>query len=55
MSNKFTAWSGNVPKIKIESNASKTNSLGDHPSTSTYGWSVTTMSQATLYNTAFVG
>lgn len=55
MTNKMTAWTGNVPTIKIESNASKANSLSTHPSASVYGWSVTTMSQATLYNTTRVG
>jgi len=55
MTNKFTAWSGNVPTLKIESNASKTNSLDTHPSSSTYGFSVTTLTKANLQNTAFVG
>jgi len=55
MTNTATLWTGNVPKVKIESNASKTNSLAIHPSTTTYGWTVVTMTTADLYNTSRVG
>jgi hypothetical protein len=55
MSNKLTAWSGNIPTLKVESNATKANSLDVHPTSSTYGFSITTLTKTNLQNTAFVG
>jgi len=55
MTNKVTLWVGNVPKIKVESSAKKTDSLNVHPSTTTYGWTVTTMTSANLINTSRIG
>jgi hypothetical protein len=55
MTNKVTAWTGVIPKIKVESSASKTNSLDKHPSTTTYGFTVTTLTSAALFATARVG
>lgn len=39
VSNKVTPWSSN-PLISIDSDDAKANSLGDHPSTVTYGFTV---------------
>lgn len=35
LTNKFTAWTGNAPTLKVESSGSKANSLGTHPSSLT--------------------
>lgn len=52
MINKFTQWSGNSSAMTMVSSCSKTNSLGDHPSTSTYGFSITTLSKVKLQDSA---
>lgn len=40
MTNKYTLWSGNDPTFNVNSTAAKTASLADHPSTTTYGWTL---------------
>jgi len=56
MTNKVSLWTGVAATatatgwstVKVESNASKANSLGVHPSTSTYGFTVIEMTSANL-------
>jgi hypothetical protein len=55
MTNKYTAWTGNVPTINIVSSAKSADSLAAHPSTSTYGFSVTVLTAANLRNTVLQG
>jgi hypothetical protein len=49
MTNKLTAWSGNDPTIKVESNAAAKDSLvgAATPSTSSYGWTVDEITSVT--------
>jgi len=44
--NKPTPWSSN-PLIAFESDHGKTSSLGAHPSSVSYGWTITTLVQTT--------
>jgi len=44
--NKPTPWSSN-PLVAFESDHGKTSSLGAHPSSVSYGWTVTTLVQTT--------
>jgi hypothetical protein len=45
--NKPTPWNTTTPVIAFESDHGKTSSLGEHPSSVSYRWTVTTLVQTT--------
>lgn len=63
MTNKVSLWTGVAATttasgwstVKVESSSKKAESMAVHPSVSTYGWTVVTMTQSDLSNTSRVG
>lgn len=45
--NKPTPWDTTTPMIAFESDHGKTSSLGAHPSSVSYGWTISTLVQTT--------
>jgi len=54
ISNKVTNWTTN-PTISVSTDVAKTNGLGTHPSSLTYGWTMTTLTQASIQASNYVG
>lgn len=54
LSNKVTPWSTN-PTISVSTDIAKTNGLGTHPSSLTYGWTMTALTQASIQASNYVG